>query len=350
MSDETESETPNCPVCLEPVQMENSTTTPCGHKYHFTCFMRAFENSHECSVCRSDVFPERTGNENDAAGDDDGEDDVMEITLEDLGEDAVNEIRSQIREQLQLHLNPNGNASVSRVENAQARRRRLEFELFKSCEDGDLNAVTAQIQRNSQMKFAEDDELNTLLHSSILSDNENLIRYLINDISLPLNVHNIYRMFPLHFAVLSKSNRITRLLLNCGAFVDPQDSTGRTPLMISCQNNEPEITNTIVDNNASIRAFDSNGDTALHHAARARSSRCIRAILSNDRSDPNAPNFFGDTALHVACSSGSTSSVNYLIDKGADTALENKAGVKPIDCVPRDNSRLRSIMRDNSIE
>ena len=334
-------ETQNCPVCLEPIEIMNSTTTPCGHSYHFTCFMRAFENSYECSVCRSDVFPERTNEENRASSED-----VMELTLEDLGEDAVNEIRSQIREQLQIHLNPNGNTG----DMAQIRRRRTEFELFKSCEDGDLNAVTEAIHRNTQMKFAEDDELNTLLHSSILSENENMVRYLINELSLPVNVHNIYRLFPIHFSVLSKSNRLTRLLLNCGAFVDPQDSTGRTPLIIACQKNESEICSTLIDNNASVRAFDANGDTALHFASRVRGISCLRAILSNERADPNSQNFFGDTPLHSACLSGSTSSVNYLLNKGADTTIQNKAGHKPIDCVPRDNSRLRNIIREHSME
>ena len=333
-----------CPVCLEPFSEEiPEATPPCGHKYHFTCFMKAFENSHECAICRADVFPERSVDPERTRipnhDDDDDDEEIVELSLEDLGEDAMNTIRNHIREQLHTQLGSSefDSLGISSIGN-----------LFKACEDGDMNSVSTILSEDMEMKTSKDVHFNTILHSAILSENENLVRYLINDISLPTDCNNVHRFTPLHYAVFSKSIRMVRLLINCGASIDPQDNSGKTPLMVSCQKGEPQICQLLLDNGASVSMFDMSGNTALHFASMGKSNSCVRNILGDDKTNQNAFDFFNNTPLHLACINGSTTIVRILLAACADPSIKNKAGHIPVELVSSDNSRLRSLVRDHS--
>ena len=344
---------PVCPVCQHNIlESENSTTTPCHHEYHFDCFMRAVRISGCCAVCRAELYPDSDEVvppqiEND-------QEEVVEISLASLGQESIDAIREQLRRRIRTNtdnpdeINVDDDDELSDFGDPILRRRRNEFNLFKYCEDGDISRVRSILERDPDMKYAEDDELNTLLHSSIFSDSETLVRFLVVDLAMPSNTHNLYRMTPLHFAASSKSTRLCRVLVNAGAFIDPQTTSGITPLMISCQKKDNSTCTFLMDNNASTRSFDSSGDSALHHAARCRSIACIRTILRGERVDVDSVNFFGESPLHLACASDSTTAVRILIEKGADVDLKNKGGKTPIEYVASDNSRLRAIVRGHS--
>lgn len=339
-----------CPVCQHNIlESENSTTTPCHHEYHFDCFMRAVRISGCCAICRAELYPDS----DEVVPPQIENEEVVEISLASLGQESIDAIREQLRRRIRTNTDNPDEINVDDDELSDfgdpfLRRRRNEFNLFKYCEDGDISRVRSILERDPDMKYAEDDELNTLLHSSIFSDSESLVRFLVVDLAMPSNTHNLYRMTPLHFAASSKSPRLCRILVNAGAFIDPQTTSGITPLMISCKRKDLLTCTFLLDNNASTRSFDSNGDSALHHAAMNRSIACIRVILRRELVDVDAVNFFGESPLHLACASDSTTSVRILIEKGADVDLKNKGGKTPIDYITSDNSRLRSIVRGHS--
>lgn len=346
-----ENENGNCPVCLEVIlDSESTTTTNCGHEYHFTCFMRAFQDSVHCSVCRADVFPERnnedenrqsTSPEEDGEEDDDDEDEIVELSLDDLGEDMVEQIRSHIRQHLDSQL---GNSASTN----EYRRRRSIIDLFKASRDGNQTLVTSIIQENPDLKFSHDVNLNSILHNAVLSGSENLVRYMINDLNSPIDCYNIHRLSPIHFAVLARSSRILRLLINCGGNIDYPDGSGMSALMMSCHQGDSNLVQILLDNNANVNLFDLSGNTALHYAVMGRSNSCIRSILANSLTDQNVLNYFHNSPLHLACMNGSTSIVRILMSGCADPDLKNKAGRKPIELIASDNSRLRALVRDHS--
>jgi len=330
-----------CPVCLEPIlESEATTTTNCGHMYHFTCFMRAFQDSDNCSVCRADLFPERNSERRDRNEEEDEEEELVELELDDLDDDIVNQIRSHIRDHLESQL---GNTTTSEY-----RRRRSINDIFKACRDGNQSTVVSILEGNPDLKYSRDLHLNSILHSSVLSGNENLVRYLVNDISLPIDCYNIHRLSPIHFCVLTKNPRILRILLNCGGNVDFPNGSGETPLMIACKQRNSIDCQILLDNNANVNIFDMNGNTPLHFAVNGRSNSCVRNILSSDKTDQNAANYFNNTPLHLACMNESTSIVRILLSGCSDPELKNNAGHKPIDLIPSENSRLRALLRENS--
>ena len=63
--------------------------------------------------------------------------------------------------------------------------------LFKACEEGSISGVSEILAIDSELKNSRDVHSNTILHSAIISQNENMVRYLINEIRLPTDCTNI---------------------------------------------------------------------------------------------------------------------------------------------------------------
>ena len=346
-----------CPICRCPMlEGEPCTTTVCSHKYHFNCFMRMVQTSDTCALCRASLYPDAPSTspvltENTSVINT-GEVIEIEVRPEDL---------AGIREQLQSRLSiarasrAMNNEDDSDTENllnfeedAEMRMTRLTFSIFQACERGELSRMRTIIAEEDDIQHSVDDENNTLVHEAIFADSEPVLRYLVNDMRLSPNCANYAGMYPIHFAAASKSTRSASILLNCGAFVDPRDDSGKTPLMLACQKSDNAMCMLLIDKGASVRAVDSNGESPLHHAARARGLTCIRTLLRHPREDPDWIDFLGNTPLHVACQAGSHTAVRFMLTSGADPDIKNRYGDLPIDLVPRDNSRLRSLIQRHS--
>ena len=347
-----------CPICRCPMlENEPCTTTVCSHKYHFNCFMSMIQRSDTCALCRTSLYSENTpspiANTSTTSTIATGTAEVIEIEVrpEDL---------AGIREELQSRLST---ARASRAlgaddsdndnlinfeEDSEMRTTRLTFSIFQACERGELSRVRSIISEQDDIQFSVDDENNTLVHEAIFADSEPVLRYLVNDMRLSPNSANYAGMYPIHFAASARSTRSASILLNCGAFVDPRDDSGKTPLMLACQKNDNPMCMLLIDNGASVRAVDSNGESPLHHAARGRCLSCIRTLLRQPREDPDWIDFLGNTPLHTACQAGSHTAVRFMLTSGADPDIKNRYGDMPIDLVSRDNSRLRSLIQRHS--
>lgn len=307
-----------CVVCQETLHDENTpiATTPCNHVLHSTCLLRASLSSDTCPVCRARFFP-------DDERSDDAEIDIFQI-------DDFEEI----------HV-------VESSESPDLTRRILRATIFKACKEGNVEEVRQLIRNEESLSNEEDESMDTLLHMAMFSNNENLIRFLINEVGIRVNSMNVFRMTPLHYTMASDVNAST-LLLNCGAYIDPQDSAGRTPLMSACIYNNVSVVKMLLDRGASPRIFDSSGDTCLHHAARGRCFYVLRLLLRRTTLDPNYCNFVGESALHVGCASASFSSVRLLLEFGADPSIQTKSGKSPEKYIPRGNTRIPALFSQNT--
>jgi ankyrin repeat protein len=302
-----------CVVCQEVLGDEIPTaTTPCNHVLHSICLLRASLSSDTCPVCRASFYP---SGENSAVGEIETEVDIFQIG--DLEE---------------IHVN----------ESPDLRHRILRATIFKACREGNLEEVRELLGDDESLARAEDDSLDTLLHMAMSSGSDNLVRFLINEAGIRVNSTNVFRMTPLHYTMSSDVNAST-VLLNCGAYVDPQDSAGKTPLMIACIYNNVAVVKLLLDRGASPRMIDSSGDTCLHHSARGRCIRVLRLLLRRTTLDPNFCNFLGETALHLSCASASFTSVKFLLDSGADPSLQAKSGKTAEKYIPRGNTRIPAL-------
>lgn len=329
-----------CAVCQESLDNDVPTaTTPCNHRLHSACFLSAALASDRCPVCRASLYPDEEEEEEEE------EIDVSSV----LGEETMRSIREEVsRLAASRGLRTEDNVHVIEIEEPpNLRRTRLIYAIFKACKEGDVDEVRRLINNNTDLSTAENDVFDTLLHQAVFSGDELLLRYLINEAGIPINSINNFRMTPLHYAVSSGINTVS-LLLNSGAFVDVQDSAGKTPLMSACSYNNVDVTKFLIDRGASTRTFDSSGDTCMHYATRGKCLAVLKILLRQSRSDPNFANFLDETPLHFACASGSHTAVRFILESGGDPAVKTKSGKKPIDYVPLENTRLRLLLAEHS--
>ena len=263
-----------CVVCQNPFDEETPTaTTPCNHVLHSSCFLSAALADDRCPVCRENLYP--------------NEEAQVEV-----------DILSTLGGVLQGEMSRLTNSRSRRVgeevhiieinESPNLRRSRLTYSIFKACKEGNLEEVRRLISQDEDLTRAEGDSLDTLLHQAIYADSEPLIRFLINEAGVPVNSTNCFRMTPLHYS-MSFGITTPTLLLNCGAYVDAQDSAGKTPLMSACSYNNSEVVRFLLDRGASTRVFDSSGDTCMHHAARGKCLLVLRILLRQTSQDPTPP-------------------------------------------------------------
>lgn len=61
-----------CCICYETIGANNNCTTPCGHKFCFSCMMQALSHNNSCPCCRA-VLQEQPAEESDGDEYDDDE-------------------------------------------------------------------------------------------------------------------------------------------------------------------------------------------------------------------------------------------------------------------------------------
>ena len=83
---------------------------------------------------------------------------------------------------------------------------------------------------------------------------------------------------PLHSAALGGNVAVARLLLNCGASVDPADDiSGHTPLHLAVSYNRNDIIKLLIENGANVNACEpAGGMTVLHKLLTTRSKSLYR--------------------------------------------------------------------------
>jgi len=367
-----------CVVCQQLIDDMIYSTLQCGHRLHTHCFLSAAQASDHCPVCRANLYPEdevpdepvqnteeppteRHVERSDRGTQSSTDRIEIEISAEDIGEEALNSIRREVsrlssarsrrmleelEEEDEDEDDDDDEVQVINIdETPLLRQSRLTFNIFRACRRGEITEVRRIIQENEEMSTVEDDDYDTLLHIGVYSGNEQLVRYLINELSIPVNSINNFRMSPLHYAVSNSDLNTSTLLLNSGAYVDVQDIAGKTPLIHACCLNKSDIAQLLLDRGASTRTFDSSGDSPLHHATRGKCIAAIKVILRHSSTDVNATNFLEETPLHVACASGSHTAVRFLLESGSDPSMKSKSGKKAVDYVIRDNSNTSSRLR-----
>jgi uncharacterized protein len=181
---------------------------------------------------------------------------------------------------------------------------------------------------------------------------------------------------PLHVAALRGDLRTVQALLGRGADVNaqvtqgspvrrfgsqwalPRTLIGATPLFIAASYLEVEVSRALLAAGASPTLALPNGTTPLLAASgvpvarEVRPSDVVRAGISDSDTpvvpraeadvvtiaqllldkgvDVNEANMAGETALHAAALSGSTSLIQLLADRGAQLEAKNKAGQTPL--------------------
>ncbi|KAK9974890.1 hypothetical protein ABG768_022957 [Culter alburnus] len=116
--------------------------------------------------------------------------------------------------------------------------------------------------------------------------------------------------------------RLTRLLLEGGAYINESNERGETPLMVACKSHhvdaqsvpKPKIIRYLLENGADPNIQDKSGKTALMHACIERTGDEVLSLLLSSGADPSLEDHTGSSALVYAVNAGDKDALRVLLD------------------------------------
>ncbi|XP_043935929.1 ankyrin repeat domain-containing protein 34A [Protopterus annectens] len=121
-------------------------------------------------------------------------------------------------------------------------------------------------------------------------------------------------------AVWQGKHRLTRLLLEGGAYINEGNERGETPLMVAClaSYNDPQskckLIKYLLENGADPNIPDKMGRTALMHACLSQAGVDTVTVLLEHGSDPSMKDYSGSSALVHAINKGDRKTLQVLLD------------------------------------
>uniref|UniRef100_A0A674I8Z7 Ankyrin repeat domain 34A n=1 Tax=Terrapene triunguis TaxID=2587831 RepID=A0A674I8Z7_9SAUR len=121
-------------------------------------------------------------------------------------------------------------------------------------------------------------------------------------------------------AVWQGKFRLTRLLLEGGAYINEGNAQGETPLIAAClaryddPHNKPRMVRYLLENGADPNIPDKTGKTALMHACADRAGPLVASVLLEHGADPSARDYAGASALVYAINRGDRETLQVLLD------------------------------------
>lgn len=140
----------------------------------------------------------------------------------------------------------------------------------------------------------------------------------------------------LHLACLNGHRTVADTLLSTGhANLELRNNRQQTPLHLAVSQGHCALVELLVSSGADLRAFDEDGDTALHLAFLKRSSMSVDPIIEIE-----APTIHG---IYIQLKSTCAGKVDclvalaivcYLVQEGAQLSVRNKKGKTPLENLP----------------
>ncbi|NXO68363.1 AN34B protein, partial [Phainopepla nitens] len=122
-------------------------------------------------------------------------------------------------------------------------------------------------------------------------------------------------------AVYQRRLRLTRLLIDGGAYVNESNSRGQTPLMIACMTKHADLQSAskarmvkyLLDNKADPNIQDKSGKTALMHACLEKAGPEVVSLLLMSGADPSLPDHSNCSALVYAINAADRDTLEVLL-------------------------------------
>lgn len=190
------------------------------------------------------------------------------------------------------------------------------------------------------------------LHFACQSGSFSLCEFLISN-KANVNLQDYQNKSPLHFACerIEPNIDIIEVLLKNKASFELCDIAGKTPLHVICerfQNFQQDtkhfnmflleisskyksIVKSLISYGADVNARDNERETPLHKTCRYGNNELVKTILSSNKSDLNLRNKEGQIPLYLACKFSHEQVIKILLERRADTTIEDKDGKSPLD-------------------
>lgn len=130
------------------------------------------------------------------------------------------------------------------------------------------------------------------------------------------------------YAIEAGHPKVIKTLFKYSDLVAPcvPNNQGVTPLMAAIDNNQQEIIDVLLPVSKNLDFKDKYGASVLHYAVAKSNPKLVETLIGMKGVDINLQDEDGTTALIEAVEVGSNSIVSFLLAKGANKTLKNKAG------------------------
>ncbi len=161
-----------------------------------------------------------------------------------------------------------------------------------------------------------------------------------------LQLEDYQGLGPISWAAMAGKKDLIQELIGLGLDVDALSvKKGKTPFQLSIDTLEKTDSNiafaTFLETKTNLNALDQTGNTALHIGVRCFSKKTVDKLISAGV-DVNAVDNQGNTPLHLACTFNQKKIVEMLLKAGAKINLPNELGINPMHIVrlKKDNTIL----------
>jgi ankyrin repeat protein len=132
-----------------------------------------------------------------------------------------------------------------------------------------------------------------------------------------MDVQNSSGESTLHHAARGGFLPVMKFFLGRNIAVEARNQDGHTPLAIACLSAPEEVVRLLLDHGADAKVIDGDSNTILHLAVSGKSEEVVNMVLDESGIDVIARNESGKTALDLAVNLGEYSIVRSLLAKGA---------------------------------
>eukprot|EP01064_Diplonema_japonicum_P012147 TRINITY_DN1961_c3_g1_i1.p1 TRINITY_DN1961_c3_g1~~TRINITY_DN1961_c3_g1_i1.p1 ORF type:complete len:540 (+),score=83.14 TRINITY_DN1961_c3_g1_i1:68-1621(+) len=182
----------------------------------------------------------------------------------------------------------------------------------------------------------------TMLHYAANSGRFENARILVDTYNHPVDVHDVTKHAPLHYASAAGDVEFCSWLLGKGASVKQTHARKSTPLHFAAQAGHADITSLLIQHGADLTVVDKTGKTPLHRACIKPSMDVIGCLIEHG-SDASALDSLGDSILSLLTvqSVPSVDVVRVALEKGGEKAvraINSKTKMTPLHNAARRDS------------
>ena len=193
--------------------------------------------------------------------------------------------------------------------------------LYRAAYEGDLRCVSLLLSQGANPN-AQDEDYETPLIAAINGNHEMVVRKLIEQQNIDLDLQNRAQKSALWRAVDKGNASIVRLLLSHEAYANLSSKSKAELLHHALSTKNVAVARILIREGADLAQQDDSGRTALSTAAEQGMVPMVRLLLEKG-SEIDAPDYQGNSPLALAVRTRQIVVVELLLEKGADVHAEN---------------------------